>query len=424
MSDLPSGTVTFLFSDIEGSTRLLRRLAERFAEVLAVHDRVVRMACAHHGGREVNTQGDAFFVAFERARDAVMAAVEVQRALAAETWPEGTAVRVRMGLHTGEPALNENSYLGLGVHRASRICAVGHGGQVLLSSATREVLEDHLPAGISFIDLGSARLKDFDRPERLYQLVADGLDRDFGPVKARVAADGERRHHAADAATPDAIRIVLAEDNYLVREGVRRLLETQPGLEVVATCGDFDSLLAAVEAERPDVVLTDIRMPPGEGDEGVRAAEQLRTTHPETGVVILSQFSDPEYALALLEHGSERRAYLLKERINDLEQLVAAIRDVAAGGSAIDSKVVESLVAAGSRHDESPLDALTPREREVLSEMAMGKNNAGIAGSLVITEPSVEKYIHSIFQKLGFTWQPDVHRRVKAVLLFLAEQRR
>jgi DNA-binding NarL/FixJ family response regulator len=219
-----------------------------------------------------------------------------------------------------------------------------------------------------------------------------------------------------------AIRIVLADDNYLVREGVRRLLETQNDLEVVATCDDLDSLLEAVEAERPDVVVTDIRMPPGGRDEGIRAAEQLRETRPETGVVVLSQFAEPEYAVALLEQGSERRAYLLKERVNDLDELVAAIREVAAGGSAIDSKVVDSLVAA--RRENSPLEALTPREREALAEMAQGKNNAAIAASLVITEQSVEKYIHSIFQKLGLTWQPDVHRRVKAVLLFLSEQRR
>ena len=221
-----------------------------------------------------------------------------------------------------------------------------------------------------------------------------------------------------------AIRIVLAEDNYLVREGVRRLLETQPDLEVAATCGDLDSLLEAVETTRPDVVLTDIRMPPGGGDEGIQAAERLRETRPGTGVVVLSQFSDPEYALALLEHGSEGRAYLLKERVNDLDQLVGAIREVAAGGSAIDAKVVDSLVAARSAGQGSPLDELTPREHEVLAEMARAKNNAAIAASLVIAEPSVEKYIHSIFQKLRLTWEPDVHRRVKAVLLFLSEQRR
>ena len=221
-----------------------------------------------------------------------------------------------------------------------------------------------------------------------------------------------------------AIRIVLAEDDYLAREGIRRLLETQPDLEVVAACADLDSLLAAVDVERPDVVLTDIRMPPGGSDEGIQTAERLRETRPEIGVVVLSQFSDPEYALALLEQGSEGRAYLLKERVNDLEQLVGAIHEVAAGGSAIDSKVVDSLVGARSHREDSPLDDLTPREHDVMTEMAKGKNNAAIAAALVITEPSVEKYIHSILQKLGLSWEPDVHRRVKAVLLFLAEQRR
>jgi DNA-binding NarL/FixJ family response regulator len=221
-----------------------------------------------------------------------------------------------------------------------------------------------------------------------------------------------------------AIRIVLADDNYLVREGVRRLLETQTDLEVVATSDDLDSLLEAVETERPDVVVTDIRMPPGGADEGIQAAKRLRETQPEIGVVVLSQFSDPEYAVALLEHGSAGRAYLLKERVNDLDQLVGAIRSVAAGGSAIDSKMVDSLVTAGVRGEDSPLDALTPREHELLTEMASGKNNAAIAEALVITERSVEKYIHSIFQKLDLAWQSDVHRRVKAVLLFLSEQRR
>jgi DNA-binding NarL/FixJ family response regulator len=221
-----------------------------------------------------------------------------------------------------------------------------------------------------------------------------------------------------------AIRIVLAEDDYLAREGIRRLLETQPDLEVVAACADLDSLLAAVDVERPDVVLTDIRMPPGGSDEGIQAAERLRETRPEIGIVVLSQFSDPEYALALLEQGSEGRAYLLKERVNDLEQLVGAIHEVAAGGSAIDSKVVDSLVGARSHREDSPLDDLTTREHDVMTEMAKGKNNAAIAAALVITEPSVEKYIHSILQKLGLSWEPDVHRRVKAVLLFLAEQRR
>jgi DNA-binding NarL/FixJ family response regulator len=226
----------------------------------------------------------------------------------------------------------------------------------------------------------------------------------------------------ASYAWPVAIRLVLAEDSYLVREGIRRLLATQPELELVASCGDLDSLLAAVEAEKPDVVLTDIRMPPDRLDEGIRAAQRLRETSPDVGVVVLSQYAEPGYALALLENGSERRAYLLKERVEDLEQLVSAIRVVAAGGAVIDPKVVEVLVAARSSAERSQLSELTPRERDVLREMAEGKNNAAIAESLVIAERSVEKYVHSIFTKLGLAWEEKVHRRVRAVLLFLAEK--
>jgi len=217
------------------------------------------------------------------------------------------------------------------------------------------------------------------------------------------------------------IRLVLAEDHYLVREGIRRLLESRPELEVAAACGDLESLLEAVEAQRPDVVVTDIRMPPGDADEGIQAAERLRATNPEVGVVVLSQYANPTYALALLEGGSARRAYLLKERVQDVDQLAAAIRIVAEGGSVIDPKVVEALVAENARSDDSPLNELTPRERDVLREMAEGKNNAAIAETLFLTERSVEKVIHAIFLKLGLTWETAVHKRVKAVILYLAE---
>ena len=218
-----------------------------------------------------------------------------------------------------------------------------------------------------------------------------------------------------------AVRLVLAEDHFLVREGVRRLLEARSDIEVVAVCDDLESLLAAADAERPDVVVTDIRMPPGETDEGIQAAARLRKTNPEVGVVVLSQYASPSYVLALLEGGSTRRAYLLKERVKDVDQLVAAIHAVADGGSMIDPRVVEALVAENARAEDSPLAQLTPRERDVLREMAEGKNNAAIAGALFLTERSVEKVIHSIFLKLGLTWETAVHKRVKAVILYLAE---
>ena len=204
-------------------------------------------------------------------------------------------------------------------------------------------------------------------------------------------------------------------------KGIRRLLETQSDVEVAAVCDDLDSLLAAVKAERPDVVITDIRMPPGNTDEGIQAAARLRETDPDVGVVVLSQYATPSYALALLESGSAGRAYLLKERVGDVAHLTSAIHAVAEGGSVIDPKVVEALVAENARGEESPLNQLTPRERDVLREMAEGKSNAAIGESLFLAERSVEKVIHAIFQKLGLTWESSVHKRVKAVILYLAE---
>ena len=215
------------------------------------------------------------------------------------------------------------------------------------------------------------------------------------------------------------IRVVVAEDNYLVREGVVRLLGIEDDLDVVAAYEDFDALIAGVDADPPDVVITDIRMPPTGTDEGVRAANLIRASHPEVGVVVLSQYVEPDYALALLEHGSDGRAYLLKERVSDVDVLRRAIEAVASGGSVIDPRVVEALVAARAR-PQSPLDFLTPRESEVLAEMALGRNNAGIGAALGLSERAVEKHINSLFAKLGVTSEPDVHRRVKAVLLHLS----
>jgi YVTN family beta-propeller protein len=183
MADLPSGTVTFLFTDIEGSTRLLKHLGAPYSQVLADHQRILRAAFAAHGGREVDTQGDSFFVAFARAKDAVAAAVDAQRDLTAHAWPAGGEVKVRMGLHTGEPELGQGRYVGLGVHKAARIGAAGHGGQVLVSRTTRELVEDELPPGVSVRDLGDRRLKDLERPERLAQLVVEGLPSKFAALK-------------------------------------------------------------------------------------------------------------------------------------------------------------------------------------------------------------------------------------------------
>jgi DNA-binding NarL/FixJ family response regulator len=215
---------------------------------------------------------------------------------------------------------------------------------------------------------------------------------------------------------------VLAEDNALLRHGLVRLVAAAPDLELVGSAADLPALNALIETQSPDVVVTDIRMPPTGTDEGVRAAERLREVRPAAGVVLLSQYADPAYALAFLQHGTQGRAYLLKERLSDLDQLLAAIRVVAGGGSVIDPKVVETLVAARSLATQSPLSRLTPREREVLSLIAQGNSNAAVADKLVLSERAVEKHINSIFAKLDLPEARDAHRRVKAVLLFLAEQ--
>jgi len=216
------------------------------------------------------------------------------------------------------------------------------------------------------------------------------------------------------------IRVVLAEDNFLVREGVRQVLESLDDVALMACCQDLPELEAAIAEHDPQVVVTDIRMPPTGTDEGLRAADRLRTERPSVGVVVLSQYVDPEYALALLERGSSGRAYLLKDRISDNQQLHTAIREVFAGGSVIDPKVVEVLVQARRANDDSPLSTLTPRENEVLAQVAQGKNNAGIAVALSLTERAVEKHINSIFSKLGLSEERATHRRVKATLLFLS----
>jgi DNA-binding NarL/FixJ family response regulator len=216
------------------------------------------------------------------------------------------------------------------------------------------------------------------------------------------------------------VRVVLAEDNLLVREGIASLLSTYDDIDLVAACSEPDEMFAAVAALAPDVVLTDIRMPPTHTDEGIRAARRLRRTSPELGVVVLSQFVEPAYALELLADGSRGRGYLLKDHVDDVDRLVTAIRTVAAGGSYIDDDVVDALVRGRRRALDSPLAALSPREGDVLAELATGRSNAAIARELGVTEHSVEKHTGVIFAKLGLGEDSDVNRRVTAVLLFLA----
>jgi len=219
------------------------------------------------------------------------------------------------------------------------------------------------------------------------------------------------------------LRVVLADDHYLLREGLRALLEDSGEVEVAAAVGDATQLLEAVDRLAPDAVLTDIRMPPGHGTEGIEAAHEIRRRHPGVGVVVLSQHADSSYAKALLEHGTDGLAYLLKERVGDVHELLRALREVCAGRTALDTRIVDALVTRRLKQAPSGIDTLSPRELDVMREMARGLSNAGIARALVLSDSAIEKHISSIFAKLGHPEQPETHRRVAAVLAYLGTAR-
>lgn len=231
-----------------------------------------------------------------------------------------------------------------------------------------------------------------------------------------------RRSRNDDGTGSQPIRVVVAEDAYPVREFLTEVLSSTPGLELVAVCSNGNELRSAIGAWQPDVIITDIRMPPSGHQEGIRVAASLRETHPAIGVVVLSQYVEPPYALSLFEGGTGRRAYLLKERIRNKAELIGAIEQVATGGSVVDPLVVDALIQARSRTAQSRLAQLTPRERGVLAEIAAGKSNSAIAASLVLTKRAVEKHVNSILSKLDLPNDEDVSRRVKATLIFLTEQ--
>src|SRR5918995_1889922 len=347
MGELPTGTVTFLFTDVEDSTGLVRDLRDAYPGVIADHRRLVRGAVEECGGYEIDSRGDEFFLVFARPADAVEAAIAIQHQHESHGWPGERPVRVRMGIHTGEPV----------------------------------VVENDLP------------------PLRLASEAA--ADPQAEPVGG--SPQKEARQH----------RVVLADDSVLLREGVALLL-SDAGFEVVGQSGTADDLLLKVRSYSPDVAVVDIRMPPTQTDEGLRAAQEIRAKHPEVGVLVLSQHVEPAYAMELLAESAEGVGYLLKDRVADVDEFAAAVRRVAEGGSALDPTIVSQLL--GRRRGDDPLAKLTPREREVLELMAEGRSNQGIAERLVITERAVQKHITSIFDKLGLSVSGDDHRRVLAVL--------
>jgi class 3 adenylate cyclase/CheY-like chemotaxis protein len=329
LDDMPEPTeheLTFLFTDIEQSTGLVRELGGEYCDVLAGSRSLLRRAVAEHGGREVECRADEFFAVFTSAEAAVEAVRDAQRSLRTQAWPGGASVTVRMGLHTGIALDAGDGLVGLDVHRASRISSAGHGGQVLLSPRTAEL------AGCDVQDLGRYELAGLPEAEQVFQLVADGLPSEFPPLRRARRVDDRR------------LRVVLADDSVLVREGIARLLE-EAGMNVVAQAGTGEELLEQVSATRPDVAVVDIRMPPSGSDEGLRAGQAIRRLFPDTGVLLLSQALEPAYARELVTTGGEKVGYLLKDRVADLDEFAGAVRRIAAGTLVLDTEIERDVLA-------------------------------------------------------------------------------
>jgi DNA-binding NarL/FixJ family response regulator/class 3 adenylate cyclase len=397
--DLPTGTVTFLFADIEGSTALQQDPRVDYAAAVSLLRRLLRETVAAHGGAEADAVGDEYVAAFAEPVAGADAAFATQRKLRDTEWPDGATVRVRIGLHVGSPSLGEEGYTGLDVVRASRIANAGHGGQIVVSD---ELL--HALNGIASRDLGGHRLEGLAQPERIHQLLADDLPRDFPPLRNTVSTLGA------------GISVVLADDTVLLREGIARLL-SDAGFDVVAQSGAPDDLLRHVGIHRPNVAIVDIRMPPTHTDEGLRAAAEIRQRFPDTGVLVLSQYVEPAFAMGLFATITRGIGYLLKDRVADLDEFASAVRRIAEHGSVLDPAVVAELF--GRKRRDDPLSVLTPREREVLELMAEGRSNQAIADRLYVTPRAIEKHVTNIFVKLGLPATTEDHRRVLAVVAFL-----
>ncbi|HKG11149.1 MAG TPA: adenylate/guanylate cyclase domain-containing protein, partial [Gaiellaceae bacterium] len=306
---LPTGTVTFVFTDIEDSTGLVLALGDGYTRVIADHRRIVRSVLEENGGYEVDSRGDEFFLAFSSPESAVDAALAIQHGHERHTWPEGREVRVRIGIHTGRPAIEDDDYVGIDVHYVARLCSAGHGGQVLVSGATVDVLGD-----VAVKDLGAHTLKGLQGAERIFQLERAGAPTVFPALRVGNGAgtDAQAQPVGREGAKPPArLRVALAEDAVLLREGMARLLG-EFGFDIVGQSGTAEDLLLKVRSYAPDVAIVDIRMPPTQTDEGLRAAREIRTNYPDVGVLVLSQHVEPDYALELLAQSAEGVGYLLK----------------------------------------------------------------------------------------------------------------
>ncbi len=415
-----TSTLTFLFSDVEGSTALLRKLRDGYGEVIGTHERLLRAAWEECGGRELDADGDSFFVAFRRPRQAVDAAVAAQRALASADWPDGVDLRVRIGVHTGEASIAGDQYVGLAVHRAARICDAGHGGQILISETTRSLLEDEEAEfdGVELRDLGPHMLKDFDRPMRIFQLAVQGLPAGF-PALRTATGDGaaqlaDRQDELATDTGRDAgtVRVLIVDDQVLVRTGFRMILEAEPDLEVVGEASDGREAIEQARRLEPDVVLMDVRMPEIDGIEATR--QLLDGGSLSSKVVMLTTFDMDEYVYEALRAGAS--GFLLKDV--PPEQLVAGIRAVASGDAllapSVTRRVIEEFVRRppdSVRTAPAKVGDLTARELEVLRLIARGLSNAEIAAALFVSETTVKTHVAHVLMKL------ELRDRVQAVVL-------
>jgi DNA-binding NarL/FixJ family response regulator/class 3 adenylate cyclase len=389
-SDRPTGTVTFLFTDIEGSTRLLKEVGHAtYEELLATHRRLLRAAIEQGDGVLVDMQGDGCLAVFRSGVDAVGAAAAAQRSLATHSWPESRAIRVRMGLHTGDARVGDEGYIGLAVHHGARVAAAGDGGQVLLSSMTAGLVAHQLPPGVHLRDLGERALPDVDA-ERLFELVVDG-------VPERVARAG-------------AIRVLIADDQALIRGGFRMILETQKDIDVVGDAEDGIEALRLVAELAPDVVLMDVRMPKLNG---IEATRRILTGPNAPRVLVLTTFDMNEYVYEAMSSGAS--GFLLKDVRP--EQLIEAVRTVAHGDALLAPTITRRLIEEftsrppAESHASEELSQLDERELEILKLIAEGQSNGEIAEALSIGERAVKAHVAEILAKL------DLRDRAQAVVL-------
>jgi DNA-binding NarL/FixJ family response regulator len=384
-------TVTVLFADVEGSTGMLERLGQaRWLRALADYEALLNDTIARHGGTLVKAIGDGHLLSFAGARPALRCAVDVQRALPLESAPD---LRVRMGMHTGEPAVTEDDLHGRTVVKAARIAGLAKGGEILVSGIVRELAQ-----------------ADEDLEDEIW--FDDGREVELRGLRGKhlvLAAEWDR-----DGA--GAVRVVIADDSALVRDGVAAVLR-ESGVHVVACVGDGEALYREVERHRPDVALVDIRMPPTGTTEGLVAAAHIGREYPQVGVLVLSQYLELSYALDLVEQREARRGYLLKDRISEIETLLDAVRRIAHGGCVVDPAIVEGLIERSARL----VDELTERQREILQLVAQGLSNDAIAARLSDDLDVICADIETIFEKLGLPDECEEDRRVVAVLTYLRE---